>query len=408
MFKQNFSAKRDKEVRKRGNLMNEFLERARELESEMLADRHHIHENAEAGEHLPNTTAYVMQRLKEIGLEPKEICDSGVVALIEGAKPGKTIMIRADMDALPMPENNDLSFHTKTEAAHNCGHDMHTSMLLCAAKMLLEKKDELKGNVKLMFQPSEELFTGSKKMIDAGLLDNPKVDAAFAMHVMLDHPKPALNYCCGFMSSSCDGFKITIHGRGSHGAMPELGVDPINIGTHIYCAFQNLIARETPSKERAILTFGQFSAGSTPNIVPNEAELMGTLRTYNKDLREKLVARMHEICENIGRAFGAQVDYEVLSDVPSCYSNPELTTELAGYAAEVEDGFILDSAYQITPSDDIAFVSEKVPTAYFMLEAQVPGCTVQHHNPGVLFNEDCMVYGAATHATCVFNWLNNN
>ena len=117
---------------------------------------------------------------------------------------------------------------------------------------------------------------------------------------------------------------------------------------------------------------------------------------------------MHEICENIGRAFGAQVDYEVLSDVPSCYSNPELTTELAGYAAEVEDGFILDSAYQITPSDDIAFVSEKVPTAYFMLEAQVPGCTVQHHNPGVLFNEDCMVYGAATHATCVFNWLNNN
>ena len=279
-------------------------------------------------------------------------------------------------------------------------------MLLCAAQMLYEHRNELCGSVKLMFQPAEETFAGSKKLIAAGILENPKVDAAVGMHVMLDSSKPALNYGLGYMTSSCDGFKITVHGNGCHGAMPELGIDPINVGLHIYSAFQNLIARETPSAERAILTFGAFNAGATPNIVPGEAVLMGTLRTYNKELREKLVSRMHEICEYEGKAFGATVDYEVLSDVPSTYSDPEMTKELAGYASEIEPGIIGRTDYMVTPSDDFAFISEHVPTTYFMIDAKVDGCPVQHHNPGVLFNEDALPYGAAVHATCAFNWLN--
>lgn len=389
--------------------MNEFLKRANELQDSMLKDRRHLHKNAEAGEHLPNTTQYVKSRLAEIGLEAREICDSGLVAVLEGEKPGKTILIRADMDALPMGENNDLPFKTVTNAAHCCGHDLHTSMALCAAQMLYEKRSELCGRVKFMFQPSEEVFTGSKHMIEAGLLENPSVDAALGMHVMLDTPVGTINYGCGYMSSSCDGFKVTITGKGAHGAMPELGIDPINVGVHIYQAFQNLIAREIPSKERAILTLGTFAGGSTPNIIPNECVLQGTLRTYNADLRAKLVKRMHEICESQAACFGATIEYEVLSDVPSFYSNPALTEELAGYAADVTDNFIANAHdYTITPSDDFAFVSEKVPSAYFMLGAYVEGCTAQHHNPGVLFNEDAMPYGAATHATCAFNWLKNN
>ena len=386
--------------------MNQFLKRAKELESQLQADRRYLHQHAEAGENLPNTTKYVMERLREIGLNPIEICTSGVTALIEGAKPGKVLLLRADMDALPMPENNDLPFKTETDAAHNCGHDFHTAMLLCAAQMLYEHRNELCGSVKLMFQPAEETFAGSKKLIAAGILENPKVDAAVGMHVMLDSSKPALNYGLGYMTSSCDGFKITVHGNGCHGAMPELGIDPINVGLHIYSAFQNLIARETPSAERAILTFGAFNAGATPNIVPGEAVLMGTLRTYNKELREKLVNRMHEICEYEGKAFGATVDYEVLSDVPSTYSDPEMTKELAGYASEIEPGIIGKTNYMVTPSDDFAFISEHVPTTYFMIDAKVDGCPVQHHNPGVLFNEDALPYGAAVHATCAFNWLN--
>lgn len=386
--------------------MTKFLERAKELKNQMLEDRHYLHQHAEAGEHLPETTAYVMRRLQEIGLDPQEICPSGITALIKGDKPGKTILLRADMDALPMTETNDLPFQSITDAAHNCGHDLHTAMLLGAAQILQENRRELCGNVKLMFQPAEEVFTGSKKLIDAGILENPKVDAALAIHVMLDHNGPGLNHGVGYMTSSCDGFKITVHGSGCHGAMPETGNDPINIGLHIYSAFQNLIAREIPSADRATLTFGAFQAGSAPNIIPGEAVLMGTLRTYNKELRQKLVTRMKEICEYEGKAFGASVDYEVLSSVPSTYSDPELTRELAEYASEICPDFIRDRNYQVTPSDDFAFISEKVPSCYFMMESKVDGCNVQHHNPGVLFDESMMPYGACVHATCAFNWLN--
>lgn len=388
--------------------MNEFLKRAQELEEQMLADRHYLHQNAEAGEDLPNTTKYVMQRLREIGLEPEEICQSGVTALIRGGHPGKTILLRADMDALPMEEHNNLPFHTVTNAAHNCGHDMHTSMLLCAAQILNERKEELYGNVKLMFQPAEEVFAGSEKMIRAGLLENPKVDAAIGLHVMLDHKAPCLSYGLGYMTSSCDGFKITVHGKGCHGAMPHTGIDPINIGMHIYEAFQNLIAREADPAEKCSLTFGAFQAGSTTNIVPNEAVLMGTLRTYNKEMRARLVTRMKEITEYMAKAFGASAEYEAVADVPSTYSDPALTKELAGYAAEITPDFIGDTDYKVTPSDDFAFVSEKVPTTYFMMNCKVDGCAVQHHNPGVLFDEKAMPYGAATHAACAYHWMKNN
>ena len=381
-----------------------YYERAQELNEETIANRRYFHTNAEVGLDMPKAKAYVMKKLTEYGLEPKE-CGYGVTATLGHG--GKCIMLRADMDALPMPEESGEPFACPTgKEAHACGHDFHAAMLLTAAKMLKENESELEGTVKFMFQPAEETFAGSKKLIAAGILENPKVDAAVGMHVMLDSSKPALNYGLGYMTSSCDGFKITVHGNGCHGAMPELGIDPINVDLHIYSAFQNLIARETPSAERAILTFGAFNAGATPNIVPGEAVLMGTLRTYNKELREKLVSRMHEICEYEGKAFGATVDYEVLSDVPSTYSDPEMTKELAGYASEIEPGIIGKTNYMVTPSDDFAFISEHVPTTYFMIEAKVDGCPVQHHNPGVLFNEDALPYGAAVHATCAFNWLN--
>ena len=381
-----------------------YYERAQELNEETIANRRYFHTNAEVGLDMPKAKAYVMKKLTEYGLEPKE-CGYGVTATLGHG--GKCIMLRADMDALPMPEESGEPFACPTgKEAHACGHDFHAAMLLTAAKMLKENESELEGTVKFMFQPAEETFAGSKKLIAAGILENPKVDAAVGMHVMLDSSKPALNYGLGYMTSSCDGFKITVHGNGCHGAMPELGIDPINVGLHIYSAFQNLIARETPSAERAILTFGAFNAGATPNIVPGEAVLMGTLRTYNKELREKLVSRMHEICEYEGKAFGATVDYEVLSDVPSTYSDPEMTKELAGYASEIEPGIIGKTNYMVTPSDDFAFLSEHVPTTYFMIDAKVDGCPVQHHNPGVLFNEDALPYGAAVHATCAFNWLN--
>lgn len=386
--------------------MDHFLKRAKELKETILADRRHLHKNPEVGMDLPETVKYVMGRLADMGIESTEICKSGVVGVIKGKKPGKTYLLRADMDALPMIEDNRLPYKSvKPGMAHNCGHDMHTAMLLAAAQMLKEKEDELEGTVKLMFQPAEETFEGSKAMIQAGVLEG--VSAASAMHVMLDWAAPAYGCRAGFMTSSCDGFKITVKGKGCHGAMPELGIDPINAAVMIYQQFQELMAREKGSKDVACLTCGQLSAGSTPNIIPAEAVLQGTLRTYNQTLREKLVKRMHEIVQGVSIVTGAEINYEVLSDVPSCYTNPELLAELRGYVADLNIP-CLDEGYMVTPSDDVAFISENVPTAYFMLGAKVENNPYPHHNPKVLFDEEAMPYGAAIHAQSAFNWLKNN
>ncbi|WP_343002592.1 M20 family metallopeptidase [Intestinibacter bartlettii] len=386
--------------------MNKFLKRAQELEASMKSDRHYLHQNAEVGFDLPITTKYVMDRLQEIGLEPKEICKSGVTALIEGKKPGKTYLLRADMDALSMNEENVLEFASKTNAAHNCGHDMHTAILLGAAQILKENVDELEGNVRLMFQPNEEAFLGSKAMIEAGVLDD--VDVASCMHMMLDYD--ASNYACapGFFSSSCDGFKITVNGKGCHGAMPHLGIDPINVGMSICTAFQQLVSRETPPKETASLTFGQFSGGNTPNIVPDKVVIQGTLRTYNEELRAKLVNRMQTIVKSAGEMYGTTVEYEVLSDVPSIYVNPEMLEEVKTYLSEIEGLTLANDNFRITPSDDMAFISEKVPTVYLLLQARVKDNPYPHHNPKVLFDESAMTWGAAMHAQCAFEWLRNH
>lgn len=386
--------------------MNKFLKRAQELEASMKNDRHYLHQNAEVGFDLPITTKYVMDRLQEIGLEPKEICKSGVTALIEGRKPGKTYLLRADMDALSMNKENVLEFTSKTNAAHNCGHDMHTAILLGAAQILKENVDELEGNVRLMFQPNEEAFLGSKAMIEAGVLDD--VDVASCMHMMLDYD--ASNYACapGFFSSSCDGFKITVSGKVCHRAMPHLGIDPINVGMSICTAFQQLVSRETPPKETASLTFGQFPGGNTPNIVPDKVVIQGTLRTYNAELRAKLVKRMQTIVKSAGEMYGTTVEYEVLSDVPSIYVNPEMLEEVKTYLSEIEGLTLANDNFRITPSDDMAFISEKVPTVYLLLQARVKDNPYPHHNPKVLFDESAMTWGAAMHAQCAFEWLRNH
>ena len=241
--------------------MNEY-ERALELKEETIANRRFFHENAENGPHLPETKAFVMKKLKEYGIEPVE-CGEGVTATIGNG--GKVILLRADMDALPMKEESGEPFSSKTGAAHACGHDFHAAMLLSAAKILKEEEAELKGTVKLMFQPAEETFQGSKNMLEHGILEEPKVDAALAYHVSPGRfPVGLYMYNDkNTMMYSVDGFKITIQGKGSHGAYPQVGVDPINIGVHIHLALQELIARECNPSHSCVLTIGNQTFQST-------------------------------------------------------------------------------------------------------------------------------------------------
>lgn len=388
-----------------------YYERALELKDETIANRRHIHKNAETGLDLPKTKAYVMKKLTEYGLEPKD-CGYGVTATL--GKGGKVLLLRADMDALPMPEESGEEFACPTgKEAHTCGHDFHAAMLLTAAKMLKEKEDTLEGTIKFMFQPAEETFEGSKNMIENGILENPPVDAALAYHVspgkmpiglFMYNDKDTMMY-------SVDGFKITIHGKGSHGAYPHVGVDPINIGVHIHLALQELIARESDPTHSCVLTIGQFAGGTAANIIPETAVLQGTIRTNKPEARELLVRRMKEVAEKTAAVYNGTVDIEMISEVPPLICNPKLTDEVVGYMQELGiPGLTPYPGISASASEDFAVISEKVPSTFMYLSAGYLDERGQYpaHHPKAQFNEDVCPIGAACLAHCASQWLKNN
>lgn len=388
-----------------------YYERALELKDETIANRRHIHKNAETGLDLPKTKAYVMEKLTEYGLEPKD-CGYGVTATL--GKGGKVLLLRADMDALPMPEESGEEFACPTgKEAHTCGHDFHAAMLLTAAKMLKEKEDTLEGTIKFMFQPAEETFEGSKNMIENGILENPPVDAALAYHVspgkmpiglFMYNDKDTMMY-------SVDGFKITIHGKGSHGAYPHVGVDPINIGVHIHLALQELIARESDPTHSCVLTIGQFAGGTAANIIPETAVLQGTIRTNKLEARELLVRRMKEVAEKTAAVYNGTVDIEMISEVPPLICNPKLTDEVVGYMQELGiPGLTPYPGISASASEDFAVIAEKVPSTFMYLSAGYLDERGQYpaHHPKAQFNEDVCPIGAACLAHCASQWLKNN
>ena len=388
-----------------------YYERALELKDETIANRRHIHKNAETGLDLPKTKAYVMEKLTEYGLEPKD-CGYGVTATL--GKGGKVLLLRADMDALPMPEESGEEFACPTgKEAHACGHDFHAAMLLTAAKMLKEKEDTMEGTIKFMFQPAEETFEGSKNMIENGILENPPVDAALAYHVspgkmpiglFMYNDKDTMMY-------SVDGFKITIHGKGSHGAYPHVGVDPINIGVHIHLALQELIARESDPTHSCVLTIGQFAGGTAANIIPETAVLQGPIRTNKPEARELLVRRMKEVAEKTAAVYNGTVDIEMISEVPPLICNPKLTDEVVGYMQELGiPGLTPYPGISASASEDFAVIAEKVPSTFMYLSAGYLDERGQYpaHHPKAQFNEDVCPIGAACLAHCASQWLKNN
>ena len=385
--------------------MNKFYELAEKMQDETIKMRRELHQMPEIGLEVEKTCDYVEGKLKEIGLEPVRYGNSGVSAIIDSGKEGECILLRADMDALPMAEDNDLPFKSTNGCAHTCGHDTHAAMLLSAAKILNDNKDSFKGKVKLMFQSAEEIFKGSRFMIEHGILENPHVDAALAMHTSLDEEPGSFGYNLGYMTTSCDNFKITIVGKGSHGAYPHTAHDPIYAGVLLYTQFMELIAREKDPNKVATLTFGQFVAGSNSNIIPNECVMQGTLRTYNPEVREYMKNRMADAVKAIEVLTQTKIDVDYFSGVPSLYSDPELTEF---FAETIKDNMDLKAIKdsKIMASEDMACVAEKVKTTYLMLNMKVKGCEAAHHNPKVMFNEDALKYGTAIFAICAMNYLN--
>ena len=393
--------------------MNEIMKQAEAIKEELITFRRTIHSNPEVGDTLPKTKSYVMDKLKEFGYNPEEICESGIVATIEGREPGKTFLLRADMDALPIEEETDFEFKSNNGCMHACGHDMHTAMLLGAAKLLKQNQDKIKGTVKLVFQPDEEGFTGAKKMIEAGVLKNPDVDAAMAMHVHSGTPSNLVLCGLGTSIAGCNRFRIVVRGEGCHGAMPETGVDPINIAAHIYISLQEIIAREISATQPAVLTIGKFSGGEVPNVIPGEVIMEGTIRSLNKEAGEFIFNRMNDIVVSTAKMFRGEAELIELSSVPPLANDNDLAKEVTSYLKDLlgERAVVLFEASGMG-SEDFASYSYQVPSVYLMLGAgskqENPLYGEAMHNEKVVFNEDILVTGAAMHAYSAIMWLKNN
>lgn len=342
-----------------------LLVEAEALKPQLLTDRRTLHHAPEVGPSLPRTAAYVTERLTALGYTPRPLA-GGVVADITGEDTGRCVLLRADMDALRVREATGLDFQSENDAMHACGHDMHAAMLLGAAALLKRHQADLKGTVRLVFQPDEEGFTGAKSMLAAGVLkDAPTPKAALALHVNSGTPSGMVLCGRGTFMAGCTLFRISVRGTGCHGDMPETGVDPINIAAHIYLALQALTAREISAKEPAVVTIGHFQGGQAPNIIPEEAVMEGTIRTFDRELTARIMERIRVIAENTAAAFRGSATVEEIASAPPLVNDPALMEQVSGWAEELagkEKVYRLDQGGM--GSEDFASFTYELPCAY--------------------------------------------
>ncbi len=393
--------------------MNEIYHDAALLQPELVAIRRTLHRNAEVGTRLPYTKAFVKKRLISYGYEPHDIANSSITATISGALPGKTMLLRADMDGLAMAEETALDFRSVNGAMHGCGHDMHTAMLLGAAKLLKERQDQLHGRVKLLFQEDEEGFTGAKAVIRDGVLENPKVDAAMALHVSSGTPSGMVLCGLGHFMAGCTLFRIEVSGMGCHGAMPESGIDPINIAAHIYLSLQEIAAREVAAQDPCVITIGKFAGGQTPNIIPEKAILEGTIRYKRKETGDRIMERIREISNLCAQSFRGSAVVTETASAPPLINNDEMIYAFRDDLQQLlgpERVLILPQGGM--GSEDFASFCYQVPVAYLLLGAGTAQENEAYgkpmHNQSVVLNEDILYLGSSILAICALRWLNRH
>ena len=399
-----------------------MVKEAQALRETVVADRRYLHTHPGTGFDINETVEYVKKELEALGYEPKKCGKAGLVALAGGKKPGKVFLLRADMDALPIREEADVEFASENGCMHACGHDMHTSMLLGAARLLKAHEDEIEGTVKLMFQPAEEIFEGSHDMIEAGLLENPKVDAALMIHVMAGMPFPAgtvILSAPGVSAPAADYFEIKVQGKGCHGSMPNTGVDPLNAAAHILIALQEIHARELAMGDQAVMTIGTLHAGTAANAIPDTATMGGSIRTFDEETRAFLKQRLTEVAEGVAKSFRAQAEVTFGSGCPTLINNKDLSESADKYVKELLGEGQAFSVAQLNAmggggksskaagSEDFAYVSQEVPSIMLALAAGQPqkGYQYPQHHPMVKFDEDALATGSAVYAYTAMRWL---
>lgn len=391
--------------------MNEYYKKALEMNDELVIIRRKIHNYAEIGFELPKTISFVMKELIKYGLKPHMVGKSGISCTL--GNPGKTVLLRADMDALPMKEKTNLSFAATNGNCHSCGHDCHTAMLLGTAKLLKQNENKLKGTVKLMFQPAEELLAGANDMISSGILENPKVDAAIGVHVKVGYQGlsvGSVTYAKGTALYSGDAVRITINGRNSHGSTPEKGIDAINIAAHVVISLQEIISREIPCTDHAVLIVGKIQGGDTVNTLAGNAVIEASIRATTQKSRSFLKKRIKEISESVASTFRGEAVVEFVYGIGPLYNNPILSEEISSYCREICIKENVKEIDTLCGTEDFTSIAERVPSVMINLGAGSieEGHICSMHNPGMIVDESVLPLGTALYAHCAARYLENN
>ena len=395
-----------------------IMQAALAIQPEIQANRRELHRHPELGMDLVYTKAFVKTKLEEMGYVPQECGKSGLVVLAGGKKPGKCFLIRGDMDALPVEEQANVEFRSQNPGKmHACGHDTHTAMMLGAAKLLKGMEDEIEGTVKLMFQPGEETLEGAQDMLAAGILENPKVDAGLMIHSMTGMPFPKGMVAIldgGRGMASCDQYKITVKGKGGHGAMPHLTIDPITAAAHIQVGLAELHSRELEPGTFGVVTTGMFHAGGAPNVIADNAVMEGTIRTGDIKVEKMLMDRLTEIARTIAKAYRCEADVEFVKHCPPMISDMEVGAATTKYMKELlGDGAVPMSV--IAPgnkvsggSEDFAFISNEIPACALMLATvgdDKENYAYPQHHPKANFNDEVLYEGTASYVYVATRWL---
>ncbi len=381
----------------------------------LIADRRYLHENPELGCEEFVTSAFVIDRLRALGVEDIRtgINVTGVTGLIRGTAagdgPDHVVLVRADMDALPIHEENDVDYRSQIDGKmHACGHDAHTAILLGLARTLVNRRDEFSGTVKLLFQPSEERGPGgAKMMIEAGVLDDPHVDACFALHMAQDAPLGTIVVKDGALLAASDRFSIEIQGKGGHAAHPDKTVDPVVVGAHVITALQSIVSRNVNPIEPAVVTVGSLHAGHAANVIPDTAQIFGTVRTLNPDVQALIVRRIEEIAVGVCEAMGATATFEYTYGVPATINDPGAVALVREAANEVVGEDKLTTPNPSMGGEDFSFFLIERPGAMFMVGSNNPdrGLTWGHHHPRFDIDEESLAVGLETMTLTVMKYL---
>jgi amidohydrolase len=390
--------------------MSDFLSEAQNLFEYTQSMRRDFHANPELGFHEVRTAGIVAKELNTLGLEVHTgIAETGVVAILEGAKPGPVILVRADMDALPILEETGASYASQNPGVmHACGHDGHTAILLTVARILNEHRHDLSGTVKFMFQPAEEGMGGAEKMIEGGVLENPKVDVTLALHVWNERPVGWIGIPNGPAMAGAEIFKLKVHGKGGHGAVPHLSVDPVLAAAQIISALQGIVARNVAPLSAAVVSVCTIHGGETFNVIPQQVELTGTIRTFEPEIRLKVLERFEKTVNAVADAMGCQVEIQVDRLTPATINQPETAAQVQAVARHMFPDADVDSSNYVTMgSEDFAFVLEKVPGCFFFIGSANPekGLDAGHHHPKFDFDEAILPRAAALMAGAIINRL---